>query len=530
MNKKCVPEVAKLNSLHKSILEILRSFRLSKILSTAKLIVSFKGIFVNKLSTSNEIRNLLLILPKLHKLKDDDVKPKFRPIVSSIGSYNYNFSKFLGNLLSPYINMEYTPKDSFTFVKELNEVSFNNKFLISFDVESLFTNIPLNETINLAVDKILDNRKDLKISRIDLCKLFNFATSGTHFLFNNQYYEQTDGVAMGSPLAPILANFFMGHFETIWLNEYTGNKPTYYKRYVDDIFACFDNKNDSENFLIYLNSKHPNIKFTSECEQDGKLPFLDVCINNNNNKLMTSIFRKKTYTGLLTNYLSFTSFSYKLGLIKTLLDRAYKINSEWTGIHNDFSKIKTILQKNLYPPTLIDKCTKTYLNSKYEEKPELPKENCHYFKLPYIGKFSDLLQKKVLTLSNKYCKTVKIKVVCTSFKIKQMLSTKDQLPISLKSCLIYKFNCANCNVCYIGETTRHLSTRIKEHLQTDKKSHVYKHLQNDVQCFDKCGKECFSIIDSSTSQYQLKIKEGLHIEWEKPILNKQVGHYNITLF
>ena len=94
---------------------------------------------------------------------------------------------------------------------------------------------------------------------------------------------------------------------------------------------------------------------------------------------------------------------------------------------------------------------------------------------------------------------------------------------------MYKFTCANCNVSYVGQTVRHLSQRIKEHLKTDEKSHVYQHLFKDVKCFEAVSPDCFSILDSATSEYQLKIKEALHITWEKPELNRQVFHYNVKI-
>jgi hypothetical protein len=104
-----------------------------------------------------------------------------------------------------------------------------------------------------------------------------------------------------------------------------------------------------------------------------------------------------------------------------------------------------------------------------------------------------------------------------------MFSTKDVIPLGLKSFVIYKFMCASCNACYIGETSRHLSTRIKEHLRTDKQSHVYKHLQASEQCKTSCNETCFSILDHAATKYSLKIKEGMHIKWNKPELNKQVN-------
>ena len=107
---------------------------------------------------------------------------------------------------------------------------------------------------------------------------------------------------MGSPLAPVLANFFMGHHENNWLNNYKGVKPTLYRRYVEDIFCLFDKKEDSSLFLDYLNKQHPSIKFTDEREINGSLPFLDINIHKGvGGKFETSVYHKSSYSGLLTN-------------------------------------------------------------------------------------------------------------------------------------------------------------------------------------------------------------------------------------
>ena len=125
------------------------------------------------------------------------------------------------------------------FVEEVKEVSINDKFLVSSDVNSLFTNIPLKETIKLAVDLIKTSYPNLKISSDNLTKLFKFATCETHFFFNRKFYSQIDGVAMGSPLAPVLTNLFMGHNEKLWIEKFQGTPPSYYRKYVDDIFSSF---------------------------------------------------------------------------------------------------------------------------------------------------------------------------------------------------------------------------------------------------------------------------------------------------
>ena len=127
--------------------------------------------------------------------------------------------------------------------------NFSKKILFSYNVTSLFIYIPLQETIDVAINLVFNHNPNLNISKKELKKLFLFATSQTHFIFSSKFYNQIDGVAMGSPLAPVLANIFMGFHESKWLNEYNLNKPKFYLRYVDGILAAFDNEQDSLNFL-----------------------------------------------------------------------------------------------------------------------------------------------------------------------------------------------------------------------------------------------------------------------------------------
>ena len=152
----------------------------------------------------------------------------------------------------------------------------------------------MNETIDIAVDLILEHDSQFPIKKSDLKKLFSFATAETHFLFNGKFYDQVDGVAMGSPLAPILGNLFLGFHEETWLNNFNhSNHPLLYRRYVDDIFCVFHNKQDAMSFLDYINSRHPNIKFTFEKENDGKLSFLDILVDNSSCDCVFSVFHKK---------------------------------------------------------------------------------------------------------------------------------------------------------------------------------------------------------------------------------------------
>ena len=110
--------------------------------------------------------------------------------------------------------------------------------MASFDVESLFTNIPLQETIDLCVDLLFNNKPNIdKFTKTDFHELLTVTLSESLILFNNEYYKQIDGVAMGSPLGPTFANIFLSYYEQIWLKNCPYEfKPVVYRRYVDDTF------------------------------------------------------------------------------------------------------------------------------------------------------------------------------------------------------------------------------------------------------------------------------------------------------
>ena len=218
---------------------------------------------------------------------------------------------------------------------------------------------------------------------------------------------------MGSPLAPVLANIFMGFHASKWRNEYSLNKPKIYLRCVDDILAAFDNEQDSLNFLFFFNNRHPNIKFTNEKQINHSIAFLGVFISGVNDQNLTlQTYHKSTYTGLLLNFKSFTSFSYKISLIKCLIDRLFKICDNWNSFHNDIENIKSSLIKNAYPPFLIDKVIKKYLDYKFSSNQNQLKDKLTFITLNYhisatfytvsklnFWNFAKSFVKKILTLS-----------------------------------------------------------------------------------------------------------------------------------
>ena len=146
--------------------------------------------------------------PKLHKFFSGNSFPKLCLVVSCIGTFNNNLAGFLCDLLSPLVPNNYFCKNTFSFVSQMKNANLSKKFLASYDVTSLFTNIPLQETIYKAINLIFDDNLNLNITKKELFKkeFFYFATSQTHFNFKSNFCNQIDGVAIGSPLAPALAN------------------------------------------------------------------------------------------------------------------------------------------------------------------------------------------------------------------------------------------------------------------------------------------------------------------------------------
>ena len=185
-------------------------------------------------------------LPKIHK--SFDRIPKFRPIIDTAGSTHYFVGKFLPSLLKRLTVNEFSVKDSFDAATRINNIPIdllesNHKF-ISFDVESLFTNVPISKTINIILKRIYNNKLiSANLRKRTLKKLTLDTCTKTAFIFNNKLYEQKDGVGMGSSLGPVLANIIMMELqETIIQQLIESDVIKCYCRYVDDTLIVIEDK------------------------------------------------------------------------------------------------------------------------------------------------------------------------------------------------------------------------------------------------------------------------------------------------
>ena len=218
------------------------------------------------------------------------------PVLSMTDSSHHELGKWLAGLLQSVLERfsSHCISDSFTFAKTMQNLNIDpNVFMCSFDVSSLFTNVPLDETIKICSDAFYDDSDlQLPIPKDVFVELIKSATSLVEFSFKNTMYKQTDGVTMGSPLGPALANIVVGYCEEKILSQ-TQKPPTYF-RYVDDTFAIFDHEAEADEFLTKLNYLHPSLKFTFEKEKGKCLPFLDVYVERTDIGFETSVYRKPT--------------------------------------------------------------------------------------------------------------------------------------------------------------------------------------------------------------------------------------------
>ena len=179
-------------------------------------------------------------------------------------------SKFcLAKILMPLREHDSNIKDTFDFQEKLsNMVNLSSKILASFDVKSLFTNIPVDFTIQIIPKKLFSD----KLTRFDgmnkgqFRKLLNWTCRTTTLQFDGKFYHQIDGMAMGSLVETASAKF--NHQFTV-------------HRYFDDLFLTFDDPNHIDHVFSTLNSIHQKIKFTKENQENNKLAFLDVQITKN---------------------------------------------------------------------------------------------------------------------------------------------------------------------------------------------------------------------------------------------------------
>ena len=247
-------------------------------------------------------------------------------------------------------------------------------------------------------------------------------------------------------------------------------------RYVDDILCLISVNFDIQAYLFFINNLYPSLKFTVEYEKDGKLPFLDVLIHNNNTHLDYSVYRKPTNSDMYLHYYSFSSFDVKMGVAHGLFLRALRICKNDNYLNIEINYIFKTLSALAYPEYVLNAALKkariTYFKDKTDNKIKIDFKNSVV--VPYTKYFSDL--KPVLRSCDKNI----------IFKYPNKLANKlcnNKLSNKKLDIGVYKIDCLNCHKYYIGETGRSLNTRMGEHkndIKNNKKSSAIVNHVNSV--------------------------------------------------
>ena len=231
---------------------------------------------------------------KIHKFDSTDnielTKLKFRPIIDQTGTYTYKAAKVISWYLKPLCNSEYIIKDTQSFAKLIKELPplKEDEGDVSYDIESLFTNIPINDTIDYILDQIYVQHKLKPIcSKLILKRLLIKLSTEVTFTFNSKFCKQTDGCTMVGPLSVTFSNIYMTKMERDVVHPFN---PVFYRRYVDDIYNR-RKINKKDDLYEVLNKYHKNIKLAVE---KSPSKFLDTRLLVNNGIYETHLYRKET--------------------------------------------------------------------------------------------------------------------------------------------------------------------------------------------------------------------------------------------
>jgi hypothetical protein len=255
---------------------------------------------------------------------------------------------------------------------------------------------------------------------------------------------------------------------------------------MDDTFVLLRPDTDIDDVLKILNAFHPSIQFTFELEKEGSIPFLDVKVIRSQVAQKTTtgefdstpafifdttIHRKETFTGLMTNWRSFVPHSYKKASVVSMIQRALSICSTYTLLADEFDEIRRICRLNDYPISFVDTCIGVGLTkhqSKNIDRRILPvfgpEKRRMFVEIPFVGKQTDALKKQINRFTSNVRPDLDLRFIARPPRsVQTHFPVKDPVPIHLQSDIVYSVQCADCRETYVGKTERQCAKRMYEH-------------------------------------------------------------------
>lgn len=342
--------------------------------------------------------------------------------------------------------------------------------MVSFDVVSLFTNIPVDLAIEIITDRWDELKEFTNIPRDKFHKLLKFClVDANYFVHNGVFYKQIFGMPMGNPLSSIIADIITQRLLRMTLNKLE-LKPKILVKYVDDIFSILQT-NMIETTLNALNSFHTKLKLTIERENNNTLAFLDVLvIRGTDGSVTTDWYQKNNASGRLLNYFSNHPMTQKYNTAYNLTHRIFTLSSDCYYNKNK-AKIESILKQNNYPEDIIKRAIYSFRSKQIEATKtrnicteQAP--NKKYKSLTYIEGLSENITKITKMYTNNIQIAHKSHVCLNNIFTK----LKDKVPFNRRTDLIYQIPCLGsgepnekCNLTYVGQTKQFLEKRIKNH-------------------------------------------------------------------
>ena len=396
-------------------------------------------------------------LPKVHKLACP-----LRPIISSTMSPTRPLATFLAGILREAFKdyLSYRVKDSFDFAEQVKDVAPRDGFVVvSFDVVSLFTNIPRDLVMSIITEEWDRVAQHTTIPKDLFLELLTFIFENVYFTYDGKNYRQIQGTPMGSVISPDLAEIVVNFLLRNVIPTLDFECGFVYQ-YVDDIIAYIpETKVDVT--LNILNAFNRSIQFTVEREKDGFVPFLDMkVIRRKNGKIVTDWYQKPTASGRYIHAHSDHPFQYKVNVIKGLKNRVLTL-SDSSFHRQNLEILRNIFKSNGYGSALINKILfSTRHRTARTRPPDEPDEgevSLTFKSLPMITGLTPTLRRLFSPLP--------VKVAITAGKKVGDFFTnlKDTTDLKSKCNLVYRVDCGDCERCYVGMTGQRFQARINQH-------------------------------------------------------------------
>lgn len=397
-------------------------------------------------------------LPKCHK----EGNP-LRPVVSCLGSPGLKLSGLVKDLLQPLKALgDYDVKNSYGFQEEIvGKTIRSDEIMVSFDVVSLFTNVPLELVVYLVMKHWALIEVTTTMPMGVFLDLLELTAMNGYFKYQDKFVKQRSGCAMGGVLSSDLAGIVMIDLLN-WVVPQLPFQLTCLCRYVDDLFLILP-ESAVEDTLVLFNSYHPQLRFTCEREHDSRLPFLDtMVVRDPAGNLLTDWYRKPCAADRCLDFRTSHAFSMKMSCAKELLTRVLRLSSPQFHTANR-EKVSMILRRNGYPRALVSRLVNGWSPRPdppaLVDNPEAPVERPAFASLTYVQGISP----KLKALLERECQNVRI-VYGYKNRVSRLhtpLKARDSL--MLQSQVIYRIDCGGCCSCYIGQTKQYIKDRNRQH-------------------------------------------------------------------